>query len=94
MYTYKSHGYILCNPFLTELGQDPVTGDPVSTYCSGCKHIQLAASSFCNGDTQRWILRPKGISEQAEKVSVEEEGQTGGYGSRGVDLKIGTKGFA
>jgi hypothetical protein len=39
----------------------------------GCNFIHPTASPYQN--TMRWILKTKGVAEQAEKVSVETSGE-------------------
>jgi hypothetical protein len=58
VYTYKPYGYFLCNPFLTELGRDPVTGNPVIEYLLYSKDHRRA------GRTGRRVF--KGIGPAAE----------------------------
>jgi hypothetical protein len=44
----------------------------------GCSDVQPAASLYSSRDTQRRILKAKGISEQADNISAEVSG--GGTG--------------
>jgi carbon monoxide dehydrogenase subunit G len=42
--------------------------------------------------TQKWVLKPKGISKQAKKVSVQGSGRrAGGCQSGGVDVETSEK---